>query len=214
MNHHSPLRNVALMLLLAAIAGQGVRAEGSEQWLRSDATLGARMREFWDAQVTWTRLYIVSALGDLPDTSNARARLFRCPVDFEAAVGPYYGKQRAQDFSSAMGLHLQTLAAVVRATKEGDVQTLAALKLRWRTDAETTAANLGRINPAWSTPAFREHLDMYFQLADRAVALRARGDFPTDIANFEKAHELALGLGDAMANAILSQFPPKAPTKN
>ena len=204
--------HLTVALHLAILLGYGALAEGSEQWFRSDATLEARMREFWDAQVTWTRLYIVSALGDLPDTNNARARLFRCPVDFEAAVGPYYGKQKAQDFSGAMGIHLQTLVAVVRASKERDVQALAALKLRWRANAETTAAVLGRINPVWSALAFRELLDVYFQLTDREVTLRARGDFSADVANFGEAHELAQRLGDVMAQAILSQFPPRPRT--
>jgi hypothetical protein len=169
------------------------------------------MQAFWDAQVTWTRLYVVTALGNLPDSSYARGRLFRCPVDFEAAVGPYYGKQIAQDFSTALGRHLQTLVAVVDATKRGDDAALAALKLRWRVDAESTASVLGRINPAWSTPAFRELLDVYFQLTDREVTLRARGDYSADIGNFGEVHELAQQLGDVMARAILSQFPHRRP---
>ncbi len=173
------------------------------------------MRELWDAQVTWTRFYVVSALGDLPDTSNAMARLFRCPIDFEAVVGPYYGRQAAQDFSAAMGRHLQTLVAVVRATREGDVQTLAALKLRLRADAETTSSTLGRVNPAWSAPNFRERLDVYLQCVDRGVALRARGDFATEIGNYGESREQALGLGDIMARDILNQFSSRlAPSRN
>lgn len=167
------------------------------------------MRILWDAQATWTRLYVVSALGDLPDTAFVRARLFRCPTDFEAAVGPYYGRQTAQDFSRALNVHLQTLVEVVRATKAGDVRALADLKLRWRADAESTSAILGAINPAWSTPAFRELLDVYLQLVDRGIVLRARGDYAADVGNFGESHELALELGDVMARGILSQFPPR-----
>ncbi len=202
------MSRLALAFVLVGLLGPGARAQ-NEQWLRSDATLEARMREFWDAQVTWTRLYVVSALGDLPDTNNVRARLFRCPTDFQNAVGPYYGKQVAQDFSTELGRHLNTLVDVVRATKQGDAPALAGLQLRWRADAESTAEGLGRINPAWASPAFRELLDVYFQLTNREVALRARRDFGADIANFGEAHELALQLGDVMARGILSQFPPR-----
>ncbi len=201
------------MTCLAVLLAASVRAEGPMQWTRSDATLEAKMRQLWDSQVTWTRLYVVSALGDLPDSANARARLFRCPTDFEAAVGPYYGKKPAEDFSGALGLHLQTLVDVVRATKADDAQTLAELKSRWRADAESTAAVLGTVNAAWSAPAFRELLDVYLQLVDRGVALRARGDFAADIGNFEESHELAIELANAMARAILSQFRPR-PTQS
>jgi hypothetical protein len=199
---------LALALLLAVLPEPRVHAAADEQW-RSDAALGARMRELWDAQATWTRFYVVSALGDMPDTAFVRARLFRCPVDFEPAVGPYYGEQKAQDFSDALGLHLKSLVALLRATKEGDAQTGAALKIRWRRDAESTAAVLGAINPAWSAPAFRELLDVYLQLVDRGVTLRSRGDFAADVGNFGELHELALELGDVMARGILSQFPPR-----
>jgi hypothetical protein len=194
---------------LAALLAASVQAEEPMQWVRSDATLEARMRQLWDAQVTWTRLYVVSALGDLPDTANARARLFGSPTDFEAAIGPYYGRQKAQDFSAALSLHLQTLVAVLHATTERDTQTLVALRPRWRTDAETTAAALGRINPAWSTPAFLNRLDELARLTDREVSLRARGDFKSDITTFDEAHERALELGELMARDILGQFPPR-----
>ena len=203
------VKRLVIGLVLAAEFLVGTSSGDQTQWSRSDATLEPRMRELWDAQATWTRMYVVSTLGDLPDTSFARARLFRCPVDFEAAVGPYYGKQVAKDFSSALGRHLNTLVAVVRATRQGDAAALAALKSSWRTDAESTAAALGRINPGWSTPAFRELLDVYLQLTDREVVLRARGDFSADIGNFGEAHELALQLGDVMARGILSQFPTR-----
>jgi hypothetical protein len=194
---------------LALLLANSARAERNEQWMRSDATLGTRMRDLWGAQATWTRLYTVSALAGLPDTANARARLFLSPTDFEAAIGPYYGRQKAQDFSAALSLRLQTLVAVLRATTEKDTQTLAALRPRWRTDAETTAAALGCINPAWSTPAFLKRLDELARLTDREVSLRARGDFKSDITTFDEAHERALELGELMARDILGQFPPR-----
>lgn len=198
-----------LVMLLCGLALTLVSAAQQGQWYRSDATLEARMRELWDAQLTWTRMYTVSGLSNLPDTGYVRVRLLRCPTDFESAVGPYYGRQTAQDFSSAMGLHLKTLVAVIRATEEGNSQAQAELKLRWRSDVESTAAVLGAINPAWSTPAFRELLDVYLQLVDRGITLRARGDFATDIGNFGETHELAVELGNTMARGILSQFPAR-----
>jgi hypothetical protein len=125
------------------------------------------MRELWDAQATWTRLYLVSALGNLPDSGFARARLLRCPDDIGRAIEVYYGRPAGDSVALALRRHLLTLVVFVGATKRGDANALNAARQGWRADAESAAAAFGRVNPAWSAPAFRELLDLYLQLADR-----------------------------------------------
>jgi len=80
---------------LAAVTLTGPLAADENQVMRSDAALAAKMREVWDAQVTWTRMYVVSTLGNLPDSAYARARLFACPGDIGRQVEAYYGRAKA-----------------------------------------------------------------------------------------------------------------------
>jgi len=192
----------ALMLALA------VAAASDSQVTRSDATLAARMRSQWDAQVTWTRLYVVSALGNLPDTANARTRMLRCPNDIGRTVEAYYGRATADSFARVLRRHLLTLTRLVGATKAGDKPAIDGARQELRTDAESTAAAFGGINPDWSAPSFRELLDIYLQMTSREVALRARGEYGADIANYDDLHELGWSLADAVSSAILKQFPP------
>jgi hypothetical protein len=191
----------------AVILALAVAAASDSQVTRSDATLAARMRSLWDAQVTWTRLYVVSALGNLPDTANAKARMLRCPVDIGRAVEAYYGRATADSFARVLRRHLLTLTRFVGATKAGDGPGIDGARQELRTDAESTAAALGGINPAWSAPSFRELLDVYLQMTDREVTLRARGDYGADIANYDDLHELGWSLADRVSSAILKQFP-------
>ena len=67
MRRASSATRLAAGLVLAAVLGL-TAARGDTRFVRSDATLEVNMRELWDAQATWTRLYLVSALGNLPDS--------------------------------------------------------------------------------------------------------------------------------------------------
>ncbi len=40
------------------------------------------LRKLWEQHVVWTRLFLVSAFGDLPDLEATTKRLLRNPTDF------------------------------------------------------------------------------------------------------------------------------------
>ena len=49
------------------------------------------MRRLWEDHITWTRLFIVSASADLPDTPATTQRLLRNQQDIGDAIKPFYG---------------------------------------------------------------------------------------------------------------------------
>jgi len=176
---------------------------------RSDANLTAKMREGWDGKTTWTRMYLVSALGNLPDTAQVRERLLRCPEAIGQLVEPYYGKTVADSFGLALQQHLKTLMSYVLAIKYGNAEALDAVRIRLRADAAAVAERLGRINAAWSEPQFRELFDVYLQLTEREITLRAQGDYAGDIENFGKLHEVGNRLAEKLSSDVIAQFQPR-----
>jgi hypothetical protein len=48
------------------------------------------MRKLWEDHITWTRLFIVNALGGLPDKAAMTDRLLKNHTDIGNAVKPYY----------------------------------------------------------------------------------------------------------------------------
>jgi len=54
------------------------------------------MRKLWGDHITWTRLFIVEAIGDLPDKGATTERLLQNQVDIGNAINPITEMQRGE----------------------------------------------------------------------------------------------------------------------
>jgi len=202
MNVNTPVTSLMVGVYLAVTPIPGVRA-AEFQVARSDANFPAKMRGLLDTQVTWTRLYIVSAIGGLPDTAFARARLLRCADDMGKAVEAYYGRADADTIARGLRRHLQLLAEFTDALRAGDTGAVERSRAAWRSHADSAVAELESTGLA--APDVRGLVDRYLQLTDREVVFRARADYPNDTANFGELQETSRQLADAISGAILRQ---------
>ena len=65
------------------------------------------MRNLWDAHVTWTRLYIISAVAKMPDAPAAAARLMQNQDDIGNAIKPYYGDDAGMKLLRSPGAQVE-----------------------------------------------------------------------------------------------------------
>ena len=64
------------------------------------------MRRLWEDHITWTRLFIVSASADLPDTPATTKRLLRNQQDIGDAIKPFYGRAAGERLTTLLqGAH-------------------------------------------------------------------------------------------------------------
>ncbi|HEY7574140.1 MAG TPA: acetylglutamate kinase, partial [Thermoanaerobaculia bacterium] len=89
------------------------------------------MRQLWDDHVFWTRLYIVSALGDLPDKAATTERLLRNQTDIGNAIQPFYGEAAGTKLTALLRDHILIAADIVGAAKAGNTSVLESSKTRW-----------------------------------------------------------------------------------
>ena len=68
---------------------------GHEAVTSAERALHDGMRKLWEDHVTWTRLFIVSFVDDLPDLCATTRRLLQSQVDINTAIEPFYGSQRS-----------------------------------------------------------------------------------------------------------------------
>jgi hypothetical protein len=73
----------------------------------------AMMRKLWEDHITYTRNYIISALGDLPDADAVAKRLLRNQDDLGNAIAPFYGEEAGLKLAALLKEHIMIATEVV-----------------------------------------------------------------------------------------------------
>jgi len=114
--NHARLIAILAASLMGSTAGS---QEGAAPFHRSDAGTELRlaMRKLWEDHITYTRNYIISSLGDLPDADSIAERLMKNQDDIGNAVKPYYGSDAGDKLANLLRSHIKIAAEVVKAAK-------------------------------------------------------------------------------------------------
>ena len=167
------------------------------------------MRKLWEDHITWTRLYIVSAVAELPDLDATAGRLLQNQADIGAAVATFYGDDAGAALTELLRQHILIAADLVAAAKAGDDAAVTTQSDLWYANADEIAHFLAAANPAWPfetlSQMMRTHLDQ--TLAEATARLTA--DWDADIAAYDEIHLHILAMADALADGIVAQFPDR-----
>jgi hypothetical protein len=204
-------------LSLPATARKSVTARAATHPTRSDKDLSAKqlelrsaMRKLWEDHITWTRVFIISAAGDLPDKDAATQRLLQNQVDIGSAIKPYYGAAAGDKLTALLKEHITTAAEVVTAAKAGDTAKMQDANKRWFDNADAIAAFLSGANPKnWPSAEMKTMMHDHLNLTTNEVQARLKGDWAADIAAYDRVHEQILRMADMLSAGIVNQFPEK-----
>lgn len=164
------------------------------------------LRMLWQQHVYWTRLFIVSAAFSLPDLDPVTKRLLRNPKDFEEALKPFYGNEKAARFDVLLTNHLTIAAELVKAAKAGDSNAAADAEKRWYANADDIAAFLASINPFWSESEWRAMLYEHLALTKTEAVNMLTKKYAESISTFDAIEKQALGMADTMVSGMARQF--------
>src|SRR2546423_954483 len=109
------LISLSLSLMPGSTSASRLNEESSKRMALHDA-----MRKLWEDHITWTRVFIISAAGDLPDKATATDRLLQNQVDIGNAIKPYYGAAAGDQLTALLRDHILISADVVAAAKAND----------------------------------------------------------------------------------------------
>ena len=168
------------------------------------------MRKLWEDHVTWTRLYIVSAVAGLPDADRAAERLLQNQSDIGNAIKPFYGEAAGEGLTALLRPHILIAAEIVKAAKAGDAAAVGAANARWSANADEIADFLHKANPQnWPQATLRAEMHHHLDLTLQEATARIKGDWAADIAAYDKVHDHILGMADVLSAGIVRQFPRK-----
>ena len=163
-------------------------------------------RKLWEQHVEWTRMAIMGIVHDLPETDLIIQRLLRNPLDFAAAMQPFYGDEVAKNFANLLTEHLMIAAELVRAAKAGNSSEVSDADRRWRQNADEMADFLAGINSEWNEEDWNAMLDEHLDLLSKNVADMLSGDYEESIQGFDDIENQALEMADVMADGVMMQF--------
>lgn len=175
-----------------------------------EAALHDAMRKLWEDHIIWTRVFIISAVADLPDKSAATDRLLQNQVDIGNAIKPYYGDAAGDKLTTLLKEHITTAAEIVTAAKAGDKAKQDDATKRWFANADQIAAFLSDANPkSWPRAEMQKMMRDHLNLTTEEVVARLHGNWAADIAAFDKVHEQILHMADMLTEGIVKQHPAK-----
>ena len=167
-------------------------------------------RKLWADHVTWTRLYIVSAVGGLPDKDATLQRLLRNQEDLGNGIKPFYGDDAGAKLTALLKDHIAIAGDLVGAAAAKDAAKVDAANTKWLANADQLAAFLAKANPdAWPLEAGKRMLRDHLALTTEEVKARLAKDWDREIAAYDKVHTQALEMADMLSDGIRKQFPAK-----
>ena len=168
------------------------------------------MRKLWEDHITWTRVFIISAVADLPDKAAATDRLLQNQVDIGNAIKPYYGDEAGNKLTTLLKEHITTAAEVVAAAKANDKAKLDDANKRWFANADQIADFLSGANAKnWPAAEMKSMMREHLNLTTNEAVARLKGDWAADIKAYDAVHEQILKMADMLTMGIVKQFPNK-----
>jgi hypothetical protein len=212
---------VALVLCVIVVGGfaPGASTSASASALASQPDARQRismltfhdaMRKLWEDHVTWTRLFIVSDLQNLPDLSANAQRLLQNQDDIGNAIKPYYGEEAGDQLAALLRDHILIAADVIEAVKSGDPNRIQQELARWYANADDIATFLHNANPRnWSFEEMQAMMHEHLDLTTNEVLDYFNGNYTASVSDYDQIHLQALEMADMLSDGIIRQFPQR-----
>ena len=180
----------------------GAAARTNREAFRAD------MRKLWEDHITWTRLFIVSDVADLPDLQATTNRLLANQEDIGNAVATFYGQDAGDALTALLKEHILLAAQLLNAAKAGDNAAVAEASDAWYANGNQIAAFLHDANPKhWGLADMQNMMKMHLDLTLEEAVAHLQGRFADDVAAYDKVHLEILQMADMLSGGIIAQFP-------
>lgn len=170
--------------------------------------LYADMRKLWEDHITWTRVYVISAIADLPDQTAAATRLLKNQEDLGDAFKPFYGDAAGANLTALLKVHILTAVDIIAAAKAGNDDSVQAGLKKWYENADDIATFISSANPVnWPLETMKKMMKDHLDHTTMEVVARLEKRWDDDVKAYDMIHEQILVMSDFLSAGIIAQFP-------
>ena len=208
----STMTALALTAMTAALTltAPAAAAEAQADQKISATEFRNSMRKLWEDHIIWTRLYIVSAAGNLPDKGQTTERLLQNQVDIGNAIKPFFGEAAGSKLTALLKDHILGAADLIAAAQTEDKAKIDSASAKWYANGDEIAAFLSGANPKhWPQADMKSEMRMHLDQTLAEATARLHRDYAEDIRQFDRVHEHILHMADILSDGIVAQFPRK-----
>jgi hypothetical protein len=205
---------IALGAVVAALAvpGTGESNAAGEHTHPAAVTKRAafhdQMRALWEEHGSWTRMVIVSFVGNLPGLPAAEQVLLRNQTKIGDAVKPYYGAAAGNKLTKLLKAHILGAVAVLQAAKSGDSAKLSQATAAWSANGRQIADFLHAANPRFlSRSDARSMMRIHLRQVIAQAVDELQGNYAAGARAFGPYIRHILAMADMISGGIIKQFP-------
>jgi hypothetical protein len=169
-----------------------------------------QMRALWEEHGSWTRMVIVSFVGNLPDLPAAEQVLLENQVKIGNAVKPYYGRAAGHKLTKLLRAHILGAVDVLVAAKSGDASKLRQAEAAWSANGRQIADFLHAADPRFlSRAAARRMMKVHLDQVIAQAVDELKGHYAAGARAFAPYIRHILDMADMISGGIIRQFPAR-----
>ena len=166
--------------------------------------------KLWLDHVYWTRLYLLSAIQDLPDKKPTLDRLLQNQKDLGNAIVPFYGKKNGNKLAELLKEHILISDEVVKAAASNNKAALKTADDKWHANADQISEFLSTANPDnWPFKEMQKMMYEHLKLTTEEAVAIIKKDWTGNIKKFDEVEKQILSMSKGIADGIVQQFPDK-----
>ena len=206
------LLKILFPLLFVSVMAQGFASRDVIKPLErgpavDECQLRTDLRKLWEDHITWTRVYIISALANLPDQSAAAGRLLQNQKDIGNAFKPFYGNAAGNQLTQLLTDHILIAVKIIAAAKAGNNTDYMNAVAAWYANANDIAAFLHAANPDnWGLAEMKQMMKLHLDYTAEELTARLNSNWAADVAAYDKIHNEILMMADELASGLANQF--------
>jgi len=179
-----------------------INQERIECYTYDQIIAGSRLVEAWVEDAIWSRAFIMSTVGQLPNLPSISDPLGQISIDFYNALRPYWGNRLAEQFANFIGNRTAIRMHLLHAILRNDSNAADNYTRELYANADDISAFLAQF-PGWTEDVWQNLLysDNNMYLREIESILNANYNIETSIFNNTIHHRI--NMGNYMAYGIL-----------